>query len=146
MLAGKSRDPCRIRKPTKGADSSCERWHAYRCPKVRFVDLNIFHDNNIFSCFSLKDGAALLPGSKKNKPFQKICARLSSGVRFGIGIVLERSCGLECSFCTGNSFHRKCRYFSFRPHYRVKLEKKKFPPTLKVRICLHVSNVRVADV
>lgn len=66
------------------------------------------------------------------KPFRKICARLSSGVRYGIGFTLERSCGPECTFCTGTAFDRKCRYFSFRPHYEVKLELKNEPPSLKV--------------
>ncbi|KAF8974465.1 golgi-body localization protein domain-containing protein [Flammula alnicola] len=68
---------------------------------------------------------------QKSKPFQKVCARLSSGVRYGIGLILERSCGPECLFCTGTAFDRKCRYFSFHPHYEVKLEKKPSPPMLK---------------
>ncbi|KAF9485263.1 hypothetical protein BDN70DRAFT_871269 [Pholiota conissans] len=66
-----------------------------------------------------------------SRPFQKVFAQLSSGVRYGIGFVLERSCGCECLFCTGTAFERKCRYFSFRPHYEVMLEKKESPPALK---------------
>lgn len=61
-------------------------------------------------------------------PFLKVCARLSSGVRYGIGFVLERACGPECLFCLGSAFDRKCRYFSFRPHYEVKLELKPTRP------------------
>lgn len=74
-------------------------------------------------------GKATVPAPK---PFRKVCARLSSGVRYGIGFTLERSCGPECIFCTGTAFERKCRYFSFRPHYEVKLELKNAPPALKV--------------
>ena len=61
-----------------------------------------------------------------------MCARLSSGVRYGIGFVVERSCGSECVHCDGTAFSRKCRYFSFRPHYNVILEKKLSVPDIKV--------------
>lgn len=67
-----------------------------------------------------------------SKPFRKICARLRSGVRFGIGFVLERACGVECLKCFGPAFHRKCRHFDFRPHYEVMLEKKVEVPMIKV--------------
>ncbi|KAH7921808.1 hypothetical protein BV22DRAFT_1114199 [Leucogyrophana mollusca] len=60
----------------------------------------------------------------------KTCAKLSSGVRFGVGVVLERSCGPECASCIGTSFDRLCRFFSFRPHYDVKLMKKVEPPQI----------------
>ncbi|KAG6854824.1 hypothetical protein C0991_012014 [Blastosporella zonata] len=42
-----------------------------------------------------------------SKPFRKIIAKVRSGVRFGIGFVLERACGDECSACTGTAFHKK---------------------------------------
>ncbi|EGO01866.1 hypothetical protein SERLA73DRAFT_71025 [Serpula lacrymans var. lacrymans S7.3] len=61
----------------------------------------------------------------------KTCAKFTSGVRFGVGFVLERSCGPECSECRGTAFDRQCRHFSFRPHYDVKLEKKARPPITK---------------
>ncbi|KZT74332.1 hypothetical protein DAEQUDRAFT_761200 [Daedalea quercina L-15889] len=61
----------------------------------------------------------------------KVCAKLSSGVRFGIGFVLERACGPECPTCTGKPFDRKCRLFTFRPHYDVKLETKEVVPEVK---------------
>lgn len=64
--------------------------------------------------------------------YQKICAKLNSGTRFGIGFVLERACGPECNECEGNAFERHCRLFDFRPHYDVKLEKKPVRPVLKV--------------
>lgn len=65
-------------------------------------------------------------------PFRKVCARLQCGVRFGVGFVLERACGEECRKCSGLAFQRQCRYFDFRPHYGVKLEKKCGIPVLKV--------------
>lgn len=67
---------------------------------------------------------------------RKVSARLSSGVRFGLGFLFERSCGPECSFCIGSAFHRKCRYFSFRPHFEVKMEIKDSRPELKVGMYL----------
>ncbi|KAG1752693.1 golgi-body localization protein domain-containing protein [Suillus paluster] len=52
----------------------------------------------------------------------KTCAKLSSGVRFGVGVILERSCNSEdCTSCVGSSFDRHCRFFTFRPHYDVQL-------------------------
>lgn len=63
---------------------------------------------------------------------RKVVAKLSSGVRFGVGIVLERSCGSECPRCVGSAFHRECRLFSFKPHYEVMLERKASKPALKV--------------
>ncbi|KAF9464454.1 golgi-body localization protein domain-containing protein [Collybia nuda] len=67
-----------------------------------------------------------------SKPFRKICAKLRSGVRFGIGFALERTCSVDCALgCTGTSFQRKCRHFNFRPHYEVILEKKPAVPLIK---------------
>ncbi|PFH52812.1 hypothetical protein AMATHDRAFT_139321 [Amanita thiersii Skay4041] len=63
--------------------------------------------------------------------FRKICAKFQSGVRFGIGCVLERSCGIECPNCKGPALQRKCRLFDFAPHYAVKLEKKAAIPKIK---------------
>ncbi|PCH41098.1 hypothetical protein WOLCODRAFT_89020 [Wolfiporia cocos MD-104 SS10] len=61
----------------------------------------------------------------------RVCAKLSSGVCFGVGFVLERSCGPECLKCSGKPFDRLCRLFAFRPHYEVKLETKDNVPELK---------------
>jgi len=69
-----------------------------------------------------------------------VFARLSSGVRFGLGFLFERSCGPECLFCAGSAFHRKCRYFSFRPHYEIKLEVKDKKPELKVCLLRQLAN------
>ncbi|KAG1855096.1 hypothetical protein C8R48DRAFT_776498 [Suillus tomentosus] len=53
----------------------------------------------------------------------KTCAKLGSGVRFGVGVILERSCSTEdcTSCCLGSSFDRHCRFFTFRPHHEVQL-------------------------
>ncbi|KAF9268076.1 hypothetical protein L218DRAFT_994841 [Marasmius fiardii PR-910] len=67
--------------------------------------------------------------SQQSAPFKKICAKFSSGVRFGVGFVFERACGPTCTSCQGTSFRRICRYFDFKPHYEVKLEKKEFIPS-----------------
>lgn len=54
--------------------------------------------------------------------FLKIVGKLTNGVRWGMGIVLERACNDEenktCG-CVGPTFHRKCRIFEFKPHYQV---------------------------
>ncbi|KAH7914213.1 golgi-body localization protein domain-containing protein [Hygrophoropsis aurantiaca] len=60
----------------------------------------------------------------------KTCAKLSSGVCFGVGVALERSCGPECLNCLGTPFDRACRFFSFRPHHDVKLVKKAVVPQI----------------
>lgn len=64
--------------------------------------------------------------------FRKVCAKFQSRVRLGVGIVLERSCGITCPHCSGPAFGRKCRIFDFAPHYHVKLEKKKSIPYINV--------------
>ncbi|KAG1892357.1 golgi-body localization protein domain-containing protein, partial [Suillus subluteus] len=53
----------------------------------------------------------------------KTCAKLGSGVRFGVGVILERSCSSEdcTSCCPGSSFDRHCRFFTFRPHHDIQL-------------------------
>ncbi|KZT12507.1 uncharacterized protein LAESUDRAFT_638973 [Laetiporus sulphureus 93-53] len=68
--------------------------------------------------------------SRQSRDF-KVCAKLSSGVRFGVGCVLEHSCGPECPKCSGKPFDRDCRFFDFRPHYSVKPENKQRRPEYK---------------
>ncbi|TFK55958.1 hypothetical protein OE88DRAFT_1731595 [Heliocybe sulcata] len=76
------------------------------------------------------DSPSVCRGSDSKK-FRKICAKFGSGVRFGLGFVLERSCGPECVSCEGSPFKRDCRLFTFKPHYEVKLERKQKVPELK---------------
>jgi hypothetical protein len=54
--------------------------------------------------------------------FKKICVKLGSGVRFGVGFIPERACGQECNSCTGTPFFRNHRIFHFVPHYEVQLD------------------------
>lgn len=56
-----------------------------------------------------------------SKSDRKICAKFSNGIRWGIGLSLERTCGSECRTCCGDTFSRKCRFFHFMPHYQVVL-------------------------
>lgn len=65
---------------------------------------------------------------------QTVCAKLRSGVCFGVGFVLERACGPECDQCSGKPFDRQCRLFKFKPHYDVKLEYKDTVPEIKVTL------------
>ncbi|GAA99613.1 uncharacterized protein L969DRAFT_94065 [Mixia osmundae IAM 14324] len=53
--------------------------------------------------------------------FTKVCAKFINGVRWGMGMVMERTCTPhDCSQCEGSPFHRQCRHFDFIPHWRVK--------------------------
>ncbi|KAL4076077.1 golgi-body localization protein domain-containing protein [Scleroderma citrinum] len=56
--------------------------------------------------------------------YSKVCAKLSSGTMFGVGVVFERTCRTDCKTCTGSAFDRLCRMFTFRPHYDVQLVRK----------------------
>ncbi|KAJ6485160.1 golgi-body localization protein domain-containing protein [Mycena vitilis] len=90
---------------------------------------------------AIPDFSHLMPKSKrkhrsqvdtdKPRPFRKICAKFQSGVRFGLGFVMERSCGPECTACSGAPFHRQCRFYDFLPHYAIKLQKKPRVPLRK---------------
>lgn len=53
--------------------------------------------------------------------YSKICAKLTSGTQFGVGVAFERTCRSDCKTCTGSAFDRRCRHFTFRPHYDVQL-------------------------
>ena len=50
--------------------------------------------------------------------FVKVCADFDSGIKWGIGFVLERTCGEGCTTCANA---RRCRHFTFRPHYEVEM-------------------------
>lgn len=52
----------------------------------------------------------------------KICAKCINGVRWGLGLVCEQTCRENCvqPGCKEQStFHRKCRFFDFIPHWEV---------------------------
>lgn len=92
----------------------------------------------LFTYFSTNDCHHSLEKLPRKYPssVRKICAKFLSGVKFGLGFALERSCGTNCHSCTGSPFHRQCRFFDFKPHYLVRLEKKPGTPDLNVSIIL----------
>ncbi|KAJ7180202.1 golgi-body localization protein domain-containing protein [Mycena crocata] len=104
-------------------------------------DMELIQVTSDSMVIAIPDFSSHLPRSKrkhrqysdaeKPRPFQKICAKFRSGVCFGIGFVMERSCGPECSACSGAAFYRKCRLYDFLPHYKVKLQKKPQIPARK---------------
>ncbi|BGP27835.1 hypothetical protein Rt10032_c13g5178 [Rhodotorula toruloides] len=53
----------------------------------------------------------------------KVCAKCINGVRWGMGVVLERTCRdkscAKADCCGLAPFHRQCRMFDFRPHWEV---------------------------
>lgn len=84
--------------------------------------------------------------SRKARDARKICAKFGSGSRFGVGIMLERSCVSGCPHCEGDAFHRSCRFFDFKPHYEVKLERKINKPLQNVRALLYLLPTRLTSV
>ncbi|KAH7344029.1 golgi-body localization protein domain-containing protein [Rhizoctonia solani] len=69
------------------------------------------------------------PSAGGHRPqMQKTCAKLTNGVKFGLGFALERRCGPDCSVkhTRGDS----CRLFTFRPHYEVKLRPSTADPNI----------------
>lgn len=53
----------------------------------------------------------------------KVCAKCINGVRWGLGLVCERTCREEVCSKAGckerSTFHRQCRFFDFIPHWEV---------------------------
>ena len=68
--------------------------------------------------------AAHLRAYRRDQTFEKICAKFLGGVKWGLGLQMERTCTAETCIqrvhCTGRTFDRQCRFFTFRPHYDVK--------------------------
>lgn len=63
-----------------------------------------------------KDSSASACDSENDR---KVCAKFRNGIRLGVGITLERTCGMECNKCQGDDFSRDCRFFTFIPHHQV---------------------------
>ncbi|KAE8231965.1 hypothetical protein CF326_g3008 [Tilletia indica] len=55
--------------------------------------------------------------------FQKVCLKLSNGVRWGVGLIYERTCTPDtCKRrprCKGSPFYRECRFWDRVPHWKV---------------------------
>ncbi|GAA5985789.1 hypothetical protein JCM10908_007112 [Rhodotorula pacifica] len=64
-----------------------------------------------------------VPDDGNDSLWVKICAKCSNGVRWGMGVVLERTC--RDTDCQGSDCHqlsaarRRCRMFDFIPHWEV---------------------------
>ena len=58
-------------------------------------------------------------------PFRKVCWQLTAGVRWGMGLLVERTCtDATCTAeprCCGAPFFRQCRFFGRIPHWQVRL-------------------------
>lgn len=68
-------------------------------------------------------------GVPLNTEIIKVVGTLVGGVRWGLGIKLERTCRPDTcenpvSACEGDKFQRRCRFFDFKPHYDVKTRTK----------------------
>ncbi|KAG8713591.1 hypothetical protein FRC11_011684, partial [Ceratobasidium sp. 423] len=68
------------------------------------------------------------PAAGNRPQMQKICAKLTNGVKLGLGFALERRCGPDCT--AKHTTDSTCRLFTFRPHYEVKLRPSIADPTV----------------
>ncbi|CAE6486800.1 unnamed protein product [Rhizoctonia solani] len=68
------------------------------------------------------------PAAGNHSQMQKICAKLTNGVKLGLGFALERRCGPDCT--VKHTTEGSCRLFTFRPHYEVKLRPSTADPTI----------------
>lgn len=70
----------------------------------------------------------------KDPSFQKIVARLTNGIRWGVGLQFEHTCTDEnCQRkprCEGTPFYRECRKFEKIPHWEVVTRSKEYVDTL----------------
>lgn len=62
------------------------------------------------------------PVYRTNQDFAKVCAKFLGGVRWGIGMRMERACRPDTCItgkCSGSLLQRACRLWDFVPHYKV---------------------------
>ncbi|KIJ56610.1 hypothetical protein M422DRAFT_218123 [Sphaerobolus stellatus SS14] len=83
--------------------------------EISIPDYDLSDEGEIVDIFDSVDTRSSRRGTKK------VCARFTNGIRWGMGIVLERTCDISCETCDGDAFNRQCRFFQFVPHYAVKL-------------------------
>ncbi|KAK0552268.1 Protein SABRE [Tilletia horrida] len=89
------------------------------------------------------EGEPTITGSRKrytSEPrFRKVCLRLSNGVRWGAGLIYERTCTADTCRrrprCQGTPFYRECRFWDRIPHWEVHTKSKEhvdqLPDSLK---------------
>ncbi|KDN42722.1 hypothetical protein K437DRAFT_237559 [Tilletiaria anomala UBC 951] len=81
------------------------------------------HDDFGTSMSAARPAETLLGEQRYDPQFQKVVAHLYGGVKWGAGIVLERTCNdhdcKQATKCSGTPFHRKCRFFDRISHWKV---------------------------
>ncbi|CAH7672088.1 golgi-body localization protein domain-containing protein [Phakopsora pachyrhizi] len=85
--------------------------------------------SNAMSLDDEDDNDAFHAFHDRKTEFLKIVGNLTNGVKWGMGIILERACAEgedQICGCSGPAFHRKCRFFTFKPHYQVVTKTPKF--------------------
>lgn len=59
----------------------------------------------------------------RDPEFKKICMKLTNGVRWGFGLILERTCTenscVQKTKCQGAPFYRVCRFWTRKKHWQV---------------------------
>ncbi|PWN35857.1 uncharacterized protein FA14DRAFT_160841 [Meira miltonrushii] len=59
----------------------------------------------------------------RDPEFKKICMKLTNGVRWGFGLILERTCTEDSCVqkvkCQGAPFYRVCRFWTRKKHWQV---------------------------
>ncbi|KAF8592433.1 hypothetical protein K439DRAFT_1400235 [Ramaria rubella] len=91
---------------------------------ISIPDHKVVHERNVVDDAYSECGMPL-PSINTSTGDRKICARFNNGIRWGIGLSLERTCDSECDTCQGDTFSRQCRFFTFIPHYEVILRSEK---------------------
>lgn len=70
----------------------------------------------------------------KEPDFKKVCLKLTNGVRWGSGLLLERTCTDEScqrkKKCRGAPFYRECRFWQRKHHWQVYTRSKEYVQTL----------------
>lgn len=113
--------PCQPPKCTEGVYADDQRIHDYSNSGVRNIPFRVCVLINASNSLERITSNREPHQPSDHLPYRKICAKVQGGTCFGIGVVLERSCGEECQCCSGSAFHRECRNFTFIPHYDIKL-------------------------
>ena len=92
--------------------------------RKRKID-SLLADADSYNCHSTDSASQHKPDQR----FLKVCAKFTSGIRWGIGAIMERTCSVNCRNCNNTS---ACRIFEFRRHYEVAFQPRDFVPEEKV--------------
>lgn len=86
---------------------------------------SLLADADLYNCHPTDSASQ----QKLDQRFLKVCAKFTSGIRWGIGAIMERTCSVNCRSCHNTS---ACRIFEFRRHYEVAFQPRDFVPEEKV--------------